>query len=226
MPELEYNNTCVRDMVVQRISVSSARPYIATYHYSKTMPDSTKFVYAGYYGDKLAGLIVYGMGAGKNQYTAIIPTIQKGEYLELTRLWSADCMPHNTESKLIAESLKLLPKEYKLILSFADPSRNHVGTIYQATNWYYCGMSNSGKVLVCEDGIEKHPRLIGIYKMRHPELKKYTNGEIMAMHNWIYKESSGKHRYVFLRGNKKEKKEMFQYIKDKIQKYPKLNDNL
>lgn len=211
-------------MIVKEVSVSFTRQYIATYHYTKTMPDSTKFAFAGYYNDKLAGIIVYGMGSGKNQYTAIIPYIQNGEYLELTRLWSADCMPHNTESKLIAESLKMLPKQYKLILSFADPSRNHAGTIYQATNWYYCGMSNGGKVLVTEDGIEKHPRLIGIYKMRHPELKQYSNAEIMQMYHWTYKESSGKHRYVYLRGTKKEKKEMYKFIEDKIMPYPKLKD--
>jgi hypothetical protein len=224
LEELEYNNMAVKNMVVKQVSVKFARPFIAMYHYSKTMPDSTKFVYAGYFKDKLAGIIVFGMGAGVNQYTALVPTIQKGEYLELTRLWSPDSMPHNTESKLISESLKLLPKEYKLLVSFADPSRNHVGTIYQATNWYYCGKSNGGKMLITEDGIEKHPRLLGIYKMRHPELKNYTNKELMDLYGWKYTASSEKHRYCFLRGDKREKKEMFKYIKEKIQPYPKLNN--
>jgi len=224
LDELEYNNVPVKNMIVKQVSVSFARPYIATFHYTKTMPDSTKYVYAGFFKDKLAGIVCYGMGAGKNQYTALVPIIQNGEYLELTRLWCPDDMPYNTESKLISESLKLLPKQYKLILSFADPSKNHVGTIYQATNWYYCGMSKGGKVLVTKDGIEKHPRLIGVYKMRHPELKQYTNDEIMKIYGWIYKESSGKHRYCYLRGNKKENKIMYEYIKDKIKPYPKLNN--
>lgn len=222
LEELEYNNIPVKDMIVKQVSVKFARPYIATFHYSYTMPDSTKFVYAGFFDDKLAGLVVYGMGTGKNQYTALIPNIQNGQYLELTRLWSVDGMPKNTESKLIAESLKMLPPQYKLIISFADPSRNHVGTIYQATNWYYCGTTSGGKMLVTEDGIEKHQRLIGIYRMRHPELKDYSNEEIMKLYGWKYVESSGKHRYCYLRGTKKEKKEMYKYIKDKIQPYPKL----
>ena len=54
---------------------------------------------------------------------------------ELTRLWSPDGMPKNTESKLISESIKLLPKEVRLILSYADPSQGHLGKIYQATKY-------------------------------------------------------------------------------------------
>jgi hypothetical protein len=221
--ELEYNQYPVSRMVVKEVDSKFARPYIATYHYSKTMPDSTKSVFAGFYGDKLAGGIVFGMGSGKNQYTALFPNIQNGQYLELTRMWSADGMPRNTESKLISESIKMLPSDVQILMSFADPSHNHAGTIYQATNWYYCGMSNGGRQLITEDGIEKHTRLLGIYKMRHPEYKKLSNDELMKIYGWTYKETSGKHRYVFLRGSKKIKKENFSLIKDKILPYPKTN---
>lgn len=127
--ELSYNDIPVSQMMVKQVYVKFARPYIATYHYSKTMPDSTKYVYAGYYGDKLAGIIVFGMGSGKNQYTALFPNIQNGQYLELTRMWSADDMPRNTESKLISEAIKLLPEEVEILVSFADPSQNHAGYI-------------------------------------------------------------------------------------------------
>jgi hypothetical protein len=133
-------------------------------------------------------------------------------------------MPRNTESKLIAESFKLLPSEIVVLLSFADLSHNHVGTIYQATNWYYCGMSNGGKQLITDDGIEKHVRLLGIYKMRHPEYKNISNQELMKKYGWTYKETGGKYRYVFLLGSKQTKKKNFEFIKNKILPYPKLNN--
>lgn len=220
--DYQYNGIAVKDMVVKQITCKEARPYIATFHYSKTMPDSTKFVFAGYYGDKLCGIITFGMGTGKSQYSSVVPTIQNGEYVELTRLWCAQDMPKNTESKLISTSLKMLPKEVKLIISFADSSKYHVGTIYQATNWYYLGSNKGGKTLICEDGVVKHTRLLGIYKMRHPELKSLTNEEIMNMYGWKYGVAGGKHRYVFIRGTKREKKEMLTCFQDKIQDYPKL----
>jgi hypothetical protein len=220
--DYHYNGIPVKEMVVKQITCKEARPYIAAFHYSKTMPDSTKFVYAGYYGDRLCGIVTYGMGAGKSQYSSVVPTIQNGEYVELTRLWCAQDMPKNTESKLIATSLKMLPTEIKLIISFADASKEHVGTIYQATNWHYLGINKGGKTLICEDGIVKHTRLLGIYKKRHPELKALSNEEIMKMYGWKYGIGGEKHRYVFVRGTKKEKKETLKHFEDKIQDYPKL----
>lgn len=220
----EYDGTPIKEMSVIPCSASFARPYIATFHYSKTMPDSTLYAFAGYLNGELCGIVCYGMGAGKNQYTALIPDIKNGEYIELTRLWCPDCMPKNTESKLIAESLKLLPKEIKLVLSFSDTSKNHCGTIYQATNWLYCGCNNGGKMLVTADGIEKHPRLIGIYRKRHPELKDKSSQEIMDLLGFTYTMGGRKNRYVFLRGSKKQKRAMYKQIESFIQPYPeKLN---
>ena len=187
-----YNNIPINQMKVKQIDCKAARPYISTFHYSKTMPDSTRYVYAGYLGDKLCGIVCYGMGCGKNQYTAVIPDIKNGEYVELTRLWCANDMPRNTESKLIAESLKLLPTSIKLVLSFSDESKGHVGIIYQATNWYYLGVNDGGKMLITADGIEKHPRLIGMYRQRHPELRDKSTEYIMNLYGFTYKEGRKK----------------------------------
>ena len=89
-----------KELFVRKAKVKEARPYIATHHYSKIMPDSSKEVFMGFYGDTLAGICVFGMGTGKHQYTRLLPDLKDGEYRELTRLWF-DGMPKNTESKLI-----------------------------------------------------------------------------------------------------------------------------
>lgn len=224
--DFKYNGVPVRDMNLIQVDAKFARPYIATFHYSGSLPDSSKYIYAGYLGNKLCGVIVYGMGAGKNQYTSIIPEIQNGQYVELTRLWCANDMPKNTESKIVSESLKKLPPEIKLVISFADSSKGHSGTIYQATNWHYLGINNGGKVLITEDGTEQHTRLLGIYKTRHPELKKKTNDEIMEMYGWTYGAAGKKNRYVYFLGDKKTKKTMYKQIKERILPYPKYDKKL
>ncbi len=185
------------------------------------MPDNDFNCFEGFYGNKLAGVIVYGNGANNKTFSALIPDIEVKNCRELMRLWSADGMPKNTESKLISESFKLLPKDIYLIVSFADPSHNHLGIIYQATNFYYCGMSNPSKMLKDENDRIFHVRSIGTYKRRHPELRGLTNREIMKKYNWEYINSAGKYRYVYLRGEKWIKNLMLKEIKNKIQKYPK-----
>ncbi len=221
----EYQTGKVRDMWVEEVTAKYARPYIAANHYTKTFPDSTKYTYAGFINGKLAGIITYGMGVGKNQYTALLPDIQQGEYLELTRLWSPDGFPKNTETRLIAESRKLLPSNVRLIMSFADGSRGHVGTIYQASNFHYCGKSAGGKMLVTEDGIEKHPRLLGIYRLRHPEYRDIKTPELMDILGYKYIPAAPKYRYVLMVGDKKQRKKDILTIKDRILPYPKINQN-
>jgi len=209
-----------RKLRIKQVPANYIRQYVATYHYSHIMPDNAFECFAGFYGNKLAGVIVFGNGANNNTFRALIPDMELKNCRELTRLWSPDGMPKNTESKLIKESIKLLPKEVYLIVSFADPSHNHQGIIYQASNFYYCGMSNPSKMLT--NGKEKfHVRTIGSYKRRHPELRGLTNKEIMNKYNWKYIDSSGKHRYVLLRGEKWIKKLMYKEIVDKIEDYPK-----
>ena len=221
--DFAYDGTPINQMEVKLIQNDLAREMISTFHYSKTFPDSTLFAYGGYLNGKLIGVICYGMGCGKNQYTAIVPNIENGTYLELTRLWVANDMPRNSESKLISTSLKMLPKKYHLIISFADELQGHCGKIYQATNWYYLGVNSGGKMLINNKGIKKHPRLLGIYRMRHPEYNNLTNEELMKLLGYEWCESGKKHRYVYLRGTKKEKKAIYIYIYNRIQPYPKID---
>lgn len=182
------------------------------------MPDSTKYVFAGFYWETLAGIIVYWMWAWKSQYKAILPEIQAWCYLELTRLWSPDWMPKNTESRLIWWSMRMLPNEIELVVSFADPWQNHHWIIYQATNFHFCWETSWGKCLVTSDWHTQHTRLIWIYKMRHPELKEKSIKDIMEIYGWTYKKNHPKYRYVYLRG--RYKKRNTKIINYQIKEYP------
>ena len=196
----------VTEFEVKQIDCKTARGYIAAFHYSHTMPDSSRFIYGLFYDGRLCGVCVFGMGCGKNQYTAICPTIQNGQYIELTRLWLEDTCPRNSESYFISKCIKLLPREIKFIVSFSDEKQGHYGYIYQATNFLYLGKNGGGKMLVTSDGVEKHPRLLGIYRMRHPEYKEYTNDELMNLLGYKYIEGGKKHRYVYFKDKKLQKR--------------------
>ncbi len=97
------------------------------------------------------GLSRYGMWLGLIVY-ALPPkqTIIRygGETWELARLWVSDEVPANAESWFIAKSIKYIKKNHptvKMLVSYADPTQGHEGTIYKASNWRCDGMSESGK---------------------------------------------------------------------------------
>ena len=60
--------------------------------------------------------------------------------MELNRLVVNDGLPKNSLSYFVSSAIKLLPFPLVLV-SYADTSKNHHGYIYQATNWYYTGLS-------------------------------------------------------------------------------------
>lgn len=205
-----------KQLIVREIDCKTAGGYIAAFHYSKTMPDSTRYVYGLYYGNLLCGVCAFGMGCGKNQYTAINPGAKNGEYIELTRLWLEDSLARNSESYFIAKCLKKLPKEIRFVISFSDEKQGHVGYIYQATNFVYLGQNGGGRMLVTSDGVEKHPRLLGIYRKRHPEYAKLTNSDLMTLLGYKYIDGGRKHRYVYFKD-----KELQKRLQITPQPYPK-----
>jgi hypothetical protein len=71
-----------------------------------------------------------------------------GKTWELARLWIADDMPKNTETFLISASVKHIRRkrpDVAHLVSYADPSAGHAGTIYKAANWRYDGKTDEGR---------------------------------------------------------------------------------
>ena len=92
---------------------------------------------------KLIGCMTYGYPVGRSAVQSIIPTLEKEEVLELTRLYIDDGYGKNIESLSMGKSFKWLKQntDIKALISYADPKEGHAGTIYQATNWLYQGNS-------------------------------------------------------------------------------------
>jgi hypothetical protein len=65
---------------------------------------------------------------------------------ELARLYLLDEIPRNAETWLIAQSIKHIRRNYPtigMLVSYADPSVGHSGTIYRAGNWIYDGLTDA-----------------------------------------------------------------------------------
>lgn len=57
---------------------------------------------------------------------------------ELARLWVSDLVPTNGETFVIGRAIRYIKqhrKDVAVLVSYADPSAGHSGTIYRASNW-------------------------------------------------------------------------------------------
>ena len=67
---------------------------------------------------------------------------------ELARLWVDDSVPKNAESYLIGRAVRYIKRhrpEVVALVSYADPSVGHCGTIYKAANWIGDGRTDQDR---------------------------------------------------------------------------------
>jgi len=219
---MAYEGQNLDEIIIRDVSVKLARTYISAYHYLHSVPDSTRECYGGYFNDNLAAVLTFGTGCSNNVFSSVWSKATADTSRELTRLWSPDGMPKNTESKFVSACLKRLDKNVNLVVSFADPAQHHIGRIYQATNFFFVGMSSAGVRYVDENGNEVHARNLGIYRMRHPEYRDINTPELLKILKWTEKDTEGKYKYVYIRPRcNKEKIEMMKELQPLIKPYPK-----
>ena len=133
------------------------------------------------------------------------------EVIELNRLVTNDDLEKNVTSFFVSQCLKLIPKP-KIIVSFADISKNHNGYIYQATNWIYTGLNAERYEWKSKTNPNMHYRNIA---------ERYIGVDKNNVDDLYKQPLSRKHRYVYFLGNKKQKMIMKKNLKYKIEPYPK-----
>ena len=132
------------------------------YHYAKSVP-AVSLAYS-VFDDKGVFCGVVAFGSGATPHIASPYSKWQGQVVELVRV--ALNGKQELTSKAIGISLRLLKKDaplVDLVVSYADVDQEHLGVIYQATNWIYTGLHNEktrGAFIV--NGKKKHPRSCGV----------------------------------------------------------------
>lgn len=192
------------DYKVSRISCKQAKEYIHKYHYSHGSHNAPSPCYGLFDKDILIGVLMFATPCSENVRASIFGETkeEKDSVIELHRLHILDVTPNNAESYFISRCLKLLkadrPKT-KAVISFADTTISHCGTIYKASNFYYIGKSSPAKFYVDTDGRLRHPRQNG---------HNITTAEAQAR-GWTVTKRAAKNRYLYILGDsKKEHREL------------------
>jgi hypothetical protein len=192
---------------IKRIDTKTAKEYIHKNHYSRGSHNSPSPCYGLFDKNNLIGVIMFATPCSENVRSSIFSVDRKNEVTELHRLHILDVTPKNTESWFISRALKKLKEDKPIInavISFADPTEGHTGTIYKATNAYFVGISSAARFYRDKEGRLRHPRQNGT-NITVEEAKK---------REWLVEKRLGKMRYLWLLPlNKKHKKELIKECK-------------
>ncbi len=173
------------------------RDFIETWHYSKNINGLiSDYCFKLLDGETIIGGMIYGriaMAGVWKKYTE-----NESELTELRRLCCIDDTPKNTESYFIGHTLRWLKRNTKIkrVVSYADTTYNHEGTIYRASNFKHCGMTAKGRVIMYQ-GKRYHDKTIRTkYK---GELKPFAKRikEALLTGEAKYVRTKGKHIYIY-----------------------------
>jgi len=199
---------------IKQVSYSEAMDMVIEKHYlHRKAPCTFAFGLFNNETDECVGVVVYGVSASSTLLRGVCGPEEAKNVYELTRLWVDDSVPKNGESFLIGNTIKKLDRE--IIVSYADSSQEHVGVVYQATNFIYTGLSTKFK----------DPKVRGLEHQHHAT---YANGltnkqviEKFGEENVYFVERPRKHRYVYFNASKGRKKILMNKLRYKILPYPK-----
>lgn len=188
----------VKDYKVSLCNRKEIVKFIEYWHYSKNVNGLTTdycFKLLDTKGN-IIGAMIYGKIAMANVWKKY--ATEEKDLIELKRLCCIDNTPKNTESFFIGNTIRWLIKntQIKKIISYADMTYSHNGTIYKASNFKYAGLTSKGKVIMY-NGKRYHDKTIrtkykGKLKPFAVEIKNaIENGKAK------YIETLGKHTFIY-----------------------------
>lgn len=177
---------------VRQVPGKVGRDFIRANHYSKSCHNGP-MCWGLFEGSDLIGVCAFATPNSENVRRSVFGTGSENQVTELHRLVVRDGTPKNTESWFIAraiEGLLTYRPHVRAILSFADGTEGHRGTIYQASNAIYSGTTGKARFWRDGEGRLRHPRQNG---------HNVTPEEAAEM-GWVAEMRDAKHRYLFLVG--------------------------
>ena len=126
-----FNSEWRKSCTVRKCSIVEVDAFIAAHYLAKRPAIVLLCLVAERHGEPI-GCIVYSAPPREADKR------YGGKTWELARLYLLDAIPRNAETWLIGASVRYVKRNHKDVqnlLSYADPSAGHSGTIYKAANW-------------------------------------------------------------------------------------------
>jgi hypothetical protein len=157
------------------------RPFVEMHHYLQSCPPA-RFRFCLYRGEELVGVAVF---AHPTKDLTITGTFgcSATDGVELSRLVLLDTVPGNGESFFVGACFRQLRKHLAGVVSFSDPiprrtaegiliKPGHCGTVYQALNGRFVGLSSARTLRLLPDGTVLSDRTIQKLRAGEPGTKR------------------------------------------------------
>jgi hypothetical protein len=201
---------------VRVIQSKEAYYLLLNVHYAKRIP-SISYAYGLFRDGRMVGVVTYGTPSSSPLRNGIAGKENASKVLELNRLCLEDNI-QNEASILVGRSLKLLPKP-RIIVSYADTAQGHLGTVYQACNFTYTGLSAKRTDWKLKGMEHLHGATIADMSRGQTNRAQWMRDKFGD--DFYLLERSRKHRYLYITGNKYERRDLTSQILYKQEPFPK-----
>lgn len=204
---------------VHKLDKLTARELVLAHHYSGRCP-GIRCAHGLYEAGTLVGCAVYAVPASYTLCSGVCGPAYRAHVIELARLVILTTT-HNAASSLVGGSLAALDDH--VVVSYADCNDlvGHVGYVYQSSNWLYTGQGSAEPAWVDEATGE-----VVSYTRRHIDAKARAAGYAWAPGassgpGLVRRRQVGKHRYVYLTGSRRFRRDARAALRYPVLPYPK-----
>lgn len=202
----------VRDMHVARASVKDVQEFARRYHYTG-VGNNIHWRWGLYHGVVLHGVVAYNLPT-RSVCASVFGEERLHNVWHMGRLILSDDSPRNSESRLIAGSLRAIQRDYPDVwgvLTYAATDVGHLGYVYQATNALYTGTAGDPFYYVDQQGQRRGTHLDG---------RGVTEERAREM-GWTRHKGGAKHRYLYVLGSKTQRRQRMAHLRLPTMPYPK-----
>jgi len=199
---------------VQRVNREIWLPWVMYRHYAHREPNIVRDAFGLFAGNECLGVVTYSHPSSPKIAMSVVAERWRGKVCELSRLTVSTDAPDNAAGFLVSHSLRLLESP-SIIVSYADRSVGHVGYVYQAASFDYCGTGPDARYIRLSSGGLAHPRSLAASSVTtSPVAWALANGHTVEI-------VPGKHRYLKVVGSARQRRAIYRDIRWQQQSYPK-----
>jgi hypothetical protein len=202
----------VRDMIVAPVGTADVQEFARRYHYSG-VGNNANWRWGLWNGVVLNGVVAYNLPT-RSVCASVFGADHLHRVWHMGKLVLADTSPRNSESRLIGGSLRAIRVNYPDVwgvLTYAATDVGHLGYVYQATNAIYTGTGGDPHYFVDAAGNRRGTHLDG----------HGVTADKARLLGWTRAKGGVKHRYVYILGNKTQRRERMALLRLPILPYPK-----